>query len=583
MFCSGGTGSRVLQLTRLDSSHVHALCSCPPIQEEISPRDLGLENSRRQHPLCNTSGCLWLRGYLRSGDSNSNNIQSQRRSRAGPCDDFHEHVCRSRPQSIYEDGVARLMDAVKARLLGMRIGAGGNASDATKGTSERERQREPASLLRRCLDGATVVTGDDIASACGDVHGMVCPNAAPEAPLRISESFFQNNPNASVDDYAAFVKSVAGGLSWKKRSHQTAAKTSSRLSSARWMPRICRWVALSARCDLERRHQKPGLRPEARALYQQLWKVLYFAPLMGNKARPLVEQAYKRPPPQPQVQACLRIAEDVSRRKTAQAARASLSDAVDSLDDTMVHFVWEAGQVMRTLVPAWLSHVGPNVTNSTVEEEPDVRRADREHASQRLGAIEVHLLHDDYVSTPPLSNVSAYAWQAQYVAERKTLLVPLGLLGLLLNASAIIEPVLVPALGREVMRVLMPTSRGPYAWRPRNERRFQVLVKCVASGLDTDEKEALAAQTTLESALLEPLMMLYKRRLHEELGRGVRLHSRYGNAELFFVLWATSHCGKRDAETIVNGALRNSALFARAFQCSVNQAMWSGHRCSFWR
>ncbi|XP_072140842.1 uncharacterized protein [Dermacentor andersoni] len=206
MFCSGGTGSRVLQLTRLDSSHVHALCSCPPIQEEISPRDLGLENSRRQHPLCNTSGCLWLRGYLRSGDSNSNNIQSQRRSRAGPCDDFHEHVCRSRPQSIYEDGVARLMDAVKARLLGMRIGAGGNASDATKGTSERERQREPASLLRRCLDGATVVTGDDIASACGDVHGMVCPNAAPEAPLRISESFFQNNPNASVDDYAAFVK-----------------------------------------------------------------------------------------------------------------------------------------------------------------------------------------------------------------------------------------------------------------------------------------------------------------------------------------------------------------------------------------
>ncbi|KAH7933949.1 hypothetical protein HPB49_019428 [Dermacentor silvarum] len=234
---------------------------------------------------------------------------------------------------------------------------------------------------------------------------------------------------------------------------------------------------------------------------------------------------------------------------------------------------------MRTLVPAWLAHVGPNVTNSTVEDEPDERRADHEHASQRLGAIEVHLLHDDNAGNPPLSN-------AQYVAERKTLIVPLGLLGLLLNASAVIEPVLVPALGREVMRVLMPTSRGPYAWRSRNERRFQALVNCVASGLDTDsEKEAraFAAQATLESALLEPLMVLYKRRLHEELGRGVRLHSNYGNAELFFVLWATNHCGERDAEMIVNGALRNSALFARAFHCSVNQAMWSGHRCSFWR
>ncbi|KAH7932770.1 hypothetical protein HPB49_002421 [Dermacentor silvarum] len=281
---------------------------------------------------------------------------------------------------------------------------------------------------------------------------------------------------------------------------------------------------------------------------------------------------------------------------------------------------------MRTLVPAWLAHVGPNVTDSTVEYEPDERHADREHASQLLGAIEVHLQHDDDVGTPPMSDVSAYAWQAlwptdgqfalfsdrqlvrlyfhfvlrkarfviakagfgqaQYVAERKTLFVPLGLLGLLLNVSAVIEPVLVPALGREVMRVLMPTSRGPYVWRSLNERRLQALVNCVASGLDTDdEKEAraLASQATLESALLEPLMVLYKRRLHEELGRGVRLHSSYSNAELFFVLWATNHCGERDAETIVNGALRNSALFARAFQCSVNQAMWSGHRCSFWR
>ncbi|KAH6925022.1 hypothetical protein HPB50_027174 [Hyalomma asiaticum] len=231
---------------------------------------------------------------------------------------------------------------------------------------------------------------------------------------------------------------------------------------------------------------------------------------------------------------------------------------------------------MRALVPAWLAHPGPNVTEPIIEDEPEERRADGEDASQRLGAIDVQLLPYDDTDTTPLSN-------AQYVAEHKTLLMPLGLLGLMLNVSSIIEPVLVPALGREVMRVLLPTSQGPYAWRARNERHFQALVDCVASDLDTDdEQEALAARTTLESALLEPLMVLYKRRLHEELGRKMRLHRVYGNAELFFVLWALNHCGQRDAETIINGALRNSALFARAFQCSVNQAMWSGNRCSFW-
>ncbi|KAH9379827.1 hypothetical protein HPB48_010400 [Haemaphysalis longicornis] len=78
-------------------------------------------------------------------------------------------------------------------------------------------------------------------------------------------------------------------------------------------------------------------------------------------------------------------------------------------------------------------------------------------------------------------------------------------------------------------------------------------------------------------------MALYKRRLLEEFDHGVRLHRDYSNAELFFVLWALGHCGQRDADVLVNAALRNSALFARVFQCSVNKAMWEGHRCPFWQ
>ncbi|KAL3218353.1 hypothetical protein MRX96_031577 [Rhipicephalus microplus] len=529
--------------------------------EEISPNLNGWQSRQR---MCNTAGCLWLRDYLRPGNKGSSHIQSQGRSPPHPCDDFHEHVCGSRQQSIYEDGVSRLMDAVKARLLGaLRTAAKG--SEAAKGASERDKVH--ARLLQRCLDGAAVVTEDDITRACGSIQNAVCPNSVPEAPLRISEDFFQNNPNASVAGYAAFVESLAANLSWKTHSQSHAVKVPSKPS--RWFARLCRWVATSARCHFARRPQWSGQRPDAQALYERLWKVLYFAPLMGNKAQPLVKHAYERLSSKPQLRACLRFIEDVSSKRTAVTARAVLSDAVDSLDDTITHFV------MRALVPAWLGHPGPNVTGSIINDDEKLR-ADTEHASQRLGAIDVNLLpHDDADATSP-SN-------AQYVAERKSLLVPLGLLGLLLNASSIIEPVLVPALGREVMRVLMPTSRGPYAWRSRNERHFRALVECVASDLDTDDvEETLARRTTLESALLEPLMVLYKRRLKEELGRGVRLHGDYGNAELFFVLWALNHCGERDAETIVNGALRNSALFARAFQCSVNQAMWSGMRCSFW-
>ncbi|KAH7938835.1 hypothetical protein HPB52_000845 [Rhipicephalus sanguineus] len=174
--------------------------------EEISPKDLILRGWQRRQHMCNTVGCLWLRDYIRSRDSGSSHIQSQMRSPPHPCDDFHEHVCGSRQQSIYEDGVARLMDAVKTRLLAALRETVGNGSEVPKGASERKRAERDAMLLQRCLDGATVITEDDITRACGSIQSVVCPNSVPEGPLRISEDFFQNNPNASVHDYAAFVK-----------------------------------------------------------------------------------------------------------------------------------------------------------------------------------------------------------------------------------------------------------------------------------------------------------------------------------------------------------------------------------------
>ncbi|XP_050046613.1 uncharacterized protein [Dermacentor andersoni] len=218
-----------------------------------------------------------------------------------------------------------------------------------------------------------------------------------------------------------------------------------------------------------------------------------------------------------------------------------------------------------------------------VSDDVKERRAARELAARQLVAIDA-LVEDGSDKTRP--DAGLFSWQVHYFEDRKALVLPLGLLGLFLNSMSTVEAVLVPALGRAVLRELMPTSHGPYSWRRRNEQQLEAIVDCVAAGLDVagagQNARALATDVTLESGVLEPLLALYYRHLHEDFNRGVRLHPDYSNAELFFVLWALGHCGEPNAAILVNGALRNFAPFSRAFQCAVNQAMWTGHRCPFW-
>ncbi|XP_077492421.1 uncharacterized protein LOC144103628 [Amblyomma americanum] len=453
--------------------------------EEISPIGLGHRDRRIPQHMCNTSGCLWLKGYLRQGGDVSSRIygQSQRASRSTPCDDFYDHVCGDRQRSIYEDAAVRLMSAVTPRLLGKRGGTSDRTRDVQEILGNEEPEVDDDGVMERCLRGDAVLSKGDIVRACRDDHSEeACPIWVPDGPLRTSEDYFRDNPDTSIEDFAAFVQSLAPSLNRKRHARQQKAD-STRPFSKHWITRVCRWVALSARCHLER--IRPQTRsPQKLALYQRTWEVIYFAPFMGGKARPLVQNAYRTP-----TEACLRIAEDLSRRRTAQAAREVISEAMQQgLDDMLAHFAWEAGQVMRMLVPKWLA---PQTSNATSGDEDDSaeRLDDREAASQRLGAIEVHLMDPSMAK----DNVSVYSWKARYSEDRKTVLVPPGLFAILLNASTIIEPVLVPMLGRELLRALMPTSQGPYAWRPRNQRRLEALVDCVASGLDVVSVEKVAA------------------------------------------------------------------------------------------
>ncbi|KAG0443919.1 hypothetical protein HPB47_014384 [Ixodes persulcatus] len=55
--------------------------------------------------LCVSSGCRWLEGYLRSGGGE-----------AQPCEDFYGHVCGRRHRTVYQDGLAALMNAMESSL-----------------------------------------------------------------------------------------------------------------------------------------------------------------------------------------------------------------------------------------------------------------------------------------------------------------------------------------------------------------------------------------------------------------------------------------------------------------------------------
>ncbi|XP_049511340.1 uncharacterized protein LOC125939877 [Dermacentor silvarum] len=311
--------------------------------EELSFPGMDTASDRRQRQgMCNSSGCLWLQQYLRGRNSGSGHIhsQSQRGGRPGPCDDFHEHVCGSRGHSLYRDGMARLMVAVAGKVTERLHVIPGSGSGRAEAAGTGDPDEDHAVVLQQCLEGGAVITKESIMPACGEIRGEDCPSSFPEAPFRISERFFRANRSATIDDYAAFVQSLAPDLQSDKRlnfSELGMVRTFPR----RWISTACHWVELSARCHLERSLRFRG--SGSLTLYQQLWKLLYFAPFLGDHARPLVKAAHQEPPV-PQLQACVRVIDDVFREKTTDAGKATLSEAVDGLHDTVAHFVWEARQ-----------------------------------------------------------------------------------------------------------------------------------------------------------------------------------------------------------------------------------------------
>ncbi|KAH9380074.1 hypothetical protein HPB48_011167 [Haemaphysalis longicornis] len=310
--------------------------------EDVSPSPLNTTFRRQTEILCNTSGCVWLQGYLRPlGSVDGEGLYRSVRA-AGPCDDFHEHVCGKQRHSVYRDGVARLMNAVRDKVVGQSevglVTRGGQESTGRGSNAEQESKLNYGGVLKRCLKGEAVVTMDDVFRACVDTDDGTCPKSLPDVPLRITEDYFRENPYASVTDYASFIERIAPNVHLNQATHLDAA-AGPNASSRSPLTRACRWVAQSARCHFQ---QNRRLKSSSELdLYLLIWKVLYFAPLLGNQFGELLVLAYKQPP-DAHLQACLRIGEDVFSRETVEMVRAVLAEAVPSVNDRVLNFIWEA-------------------------------------------------------------------------------------------------------------------------------------------------------------------------------------------------------------------------------------------------
>lgn len=170
--------------------------------------------------------------------------------------------------------------------------------------------------------------------------------------------------------------------------------------------------------------------------------------------------------------------------------------------------------------------------------------------------------------------------QVRQQKQHRSLVVPHGLLGALLNVTSSIDAAFVTTIGAPLVKALLPRPDGAYTWLPEHQDQLDTVVRCFASQLSVHR--SLALEATLESAVLSPLEELYRRSLSEKGVQGGRLSSKYTNSQLFAILWTLGHCGAPDGRLLVNGVLKNWSNFGKAFRCYAHKAMPISERCNFW-
>ncbi|XP_037525727.1 uncharacterized protein LOC119402688 [Rhipicephalus sanguineus] len=199
-------------------------------------------------------------------------------------------------------------------------------------------------------------------------------------------------------------------------------------------------------------------------------------------------------------------------------------------------------------------------------------------SQDRNDDLQVTLVDSYYGSA---KNMDLFASQARLVESnrRRLLLVTPGLLGLLVNVSSSVEPFVVPALAKPLLRAMLADWKSEALSQAAPSGRIvDKLSRCFTTWINVSEP--LSAEVAAEVVILEPLFQLYRKRLAKSVGDDTILHANHTNQQLFFHLWAHGHCGSADGRALVNVVARNSPRFGRAFRCPASKAMAHEDTCS---
>ncbi|XP_075531684.1 uncharacterized protein LOC142564544 [Dermacentor variabilis] len=250
---------------------------------------------------------------------------------------------------------------------------------------------------------------------------------------------------------------------------------------------------------------------------------------------------------------------DVFEDDAFAVAKQVLADAVDDLEGSLSQLGRDARVAMRESTRSMMAETAG---------DPQYLTFSHDILSQDEGDDVKVVLVDSYHAS--VENMTLFSSQARFGDRnrRRVLLVTPGLLGLLVNASSSVEPVLVPALAKPLLHAMLTNRQAQTisdAVPP--VRILNKLTRCFTTWFNVSQ--SLSPEVAAELAVLEPLFQLYRKRLTESVGTDTVLHASYTNQQLFFLLWAHGHCGDPNGRVLVNVVSRNYPRFGRTFRCSA--------------
>ncbi|XP_075529885.1 uncharacterized protein LOC142563220 [Dermacentor variabilis] len=441
------------------------------------------------------------------------------------------------------------------------------------------------SLFKRCMEGVDLMIKDHIRYDWDEKKLDGCTNNVPKTPVTLSDRFFKSGRRRTMPEFFDHIKGLTNNLSL-----DDSTLPAKGFFTREWIPAACQWVARAARC-----HYALDLRMETGEhleRYQLYWKVIYFSPLLGPMANRIFEAVFDEPP-KARVQACFNLMEDHYIVNTTKTARRALKEAIRRPHDVLSHVSWLLRWALKDRVPRWLSRrnrtktaleataasgaadaAGTTATLEVAQFNASIAAAVRRH----LEVVDAEFLNSMRHRDVPL--MSLFNAEAQYVKNRKAIVVSPGLASVIMNVTHSTDPFATVLIGAPILRAMVPRRQGVYKWRWASQHRLNRAINCVKNKMASSK--TVAGRVVTESSILEPLFDAYRRSLADEIGLGTRLTKQYSNNELFYVLWALGHCDDPLADEVVNGVANNSAHFASTFGCSRGDRLWSEDKCTFW-